>query len=59
VPATGTFVAAFSWQPLFGGVTIGAEVGRMTSRFGESRVPKYGPLLTRSVKRSRLRNAVC
>jgi hypothetical protein len=27
---------------LSGGVLIGAEVGRMTSRFGDSRVPKYG-----------------
>jgi hypothetical protein len=25
---------------------IGAEVGRMTSRFGESRDPKYGRLAT-------------
>jgi len=24
------------------GVMIGAELGRVTSRFGESRVPKYG-----------------
>jgi hypothetical protein len=40
--ATGAFIAAFSCRPLFGGVMIGAEVGRMTSRFGESRVPKYG-----------------
>jgi hypothetical protein len=40
--ATGAFIAAFIWQPLFGGVMIGAEVGRMTSRFGASRVPKYG-----------------
>jgi hypothetical protein len=40
--ATGDFIAAFTWQPLFGGVMIEADVGRMTSRFGESRVPKYG-----------------
>jgi hypothetical protein len=30
--ATDAFIAACSWQPLFGGVMIGAEVGRMTSR---------------------------
>jgi hypothetical protein len=40
--ATDACVAAFSRRPLHGGVMIGAEVGRMTSRFGESRVPKYG-----------------
>jgi hypothetical protein len=40
--ATDAFIAAFSWQPLSGGVTIGAEVGRMTSRVGQSCVPKYG-----------------
>ena len=34
----------FSWQPLSGGVMIGAEVGRMTSRVGESPAPKYGRL---------------
>jgi hypothetical protein len=34
---------SFSWRLLFGGVMIGAELGRMTSRFGESRAPKYGP----------------
>ena len=38
--ATGAFIAAFSWQPLSGGVMIGAEVGRMMSRVGESRVPR-------------------
>jgi hypothetical protein len=43
--ATGAFIAAFNWQPLSGGVMIGAAVGRMTSRFGESRGPKYGPLM--------------
>jgi hypothetical protein len=37
--ATGAFIAAFCWQTLLGGVMIGAEVGRMTSRVGESRVP--------------------
>jgi hypothetical protein len=42
---TGAFIAAFSWQPLSGGVMIGAEVGRMTSRVGERRVPKYGRLM--------------
>jgi hypothetical protein len=40
--ATGAFIAAFSWQPLSGGMMIGAELGRVTSRIGESRVPKYG-----------------
>lgn len=40
--ATGGFIAAFFWQPLSGGLMIGAEVGRMTSRVGESRDPKYG-----------------
>jgi hypothetical protein len=40
--ATGAFIAVFCWQPLFGGVMIGAEAGRMTSRFGGSRDPKYG-----------------
>jgi len=44
--ATGAFLAAFRWQRLSGGVMIGAEVGRMTSRFGESRDPKYGRLAT-------------
>jgi len=43
--ATGAFIAAFCWQPLSGGVMIGAEVGRMTSRFGKRRVPKYGRLM--------------
>jgi hypothetical protein len=38
-------ILLFSWQPLSGGVMIGAEVGRMTSRFGECRVPKYGRLM--------------
>jgi hypothetical protein len=41
-PATGAFIAAFPWQPLSGGVMIGVELGRMTTRFGESRVPNYG-----------------
>jgi hypothetical protein len=40
--ATDAFIAAFSWQQLSGGVLIGAELGRITSRFGDSRVPKYG-----------------
>jgi hypothetical protein len=40
--------AAFTWRPLAGGVMIGAEVDRMTSRVGESRVPKYGGLMQRS-----------
>jgi hypothetical protein len=40
-----TFIAAFCWQPLSGGVMIGAEVGRMMSRFGEGRGPKYGGLM--------------
>jgi hypothetical protein len=44
--ATDAFIAAFSWQPLFGGVMIAAELGRMTSRVGESRAPKYGGLMT-------------
>jgi hypothetical protein len=35
--ATDAFIAAFCWQPLSGGVLIGAEVGRITSRFGDSR----------------------
>jgi len=43
--ATGAFIAVFCWQPLFGGVMIGAEAGRMTSRFRESRAPKSGPVL--------------
>jgi hypothetical protein len=38
----GAFVASFAWQPLSGGVMIGAKVGRMTSRFSESRAPKSG-----------------
>jgi len=37
---------ALSWQPLSGGVMIGAEAGRITSRFGESRVSKYGRFST-------------
>jgi hypothetical protein len=41
-PATDAFLAAFSWQPLSGEVIIVVEAGRMTSRFGERRVPKYG-----------------
>jgi hypothetical protein len=44
-PATSACIVAFSRQPLFGGVMIGAEVGRMTSRFGESPAPKYGGLM--------------
>jgi len=40
--ATGALIIAVSWQPLFCGVMIGSEVARMTSRVGESRVPKYG-----------------
>jgi hypothetical protein len=40
--ATDAFIAEISWRPLFVGVMIGVEAGRMTSRFGESRVPKYG-----------------
>jgi hypothetical protein len=43
--ATDAIISAIFWQPLFGGVMIGAEVDRMTSRFGESRVPKYGGLM--------------
>jgi hypothetical protein len=39
--ATGAPIAAVSWQPLSGGVMIGAEVGRRASRVGDSRVPKY------------------
>ncbi len=46
--ATDAFIAAFFWQPLSGWVMIAAEVGRMTSRFGESRVPKYGRFLAAS-----------
>jgi hypothetical protein len=38
--ATDAFIAAFSWQPLSGGVMIAAEVGRITSGGGDSRVPK-------------------
>ena len=38
--ATGALIAAFSWQPLTSGVMIRAEVDRMTSRVGESPVPK-------------------
>ncbi|HUE16067.1 MAG TPA: hypothetical protein VMR25_17990 [Planctomycetaceae bacterium] len=41
----GLFIAAIFWQPLSGGMMIGGEVGRMTSRFGESRDPKYGGLM--------------
>jgi hypothetical protein len=43
--ATDTCIAAFSWRLPSGGVTIGAEVGRMMSRFGEGRGPKYGGLM--------------
>ena len=43
--ATGVFIVAICWQPLAGGVMIGAEVGRTTNRFGESRVPRYGGLM--------------
>ena len=42
--ATGDFIAVLCWQQLSGGVMIAAEVGRRTSRFRESRVPKYGRL---------------
>jgi hypothetical protein len=52
--ATGTFIAAFTWQPLSGGVMIGAKVDRMTSRFGESRASIYGPLMGCPGKRLRL-----
>jgi uncharacterized membrane protein len=38
--AWGALIAAVFWQPLSGGVMIRAELGRMTSRFGESRAPK-------------------
>jgi len=31
---------------------IAAELGRMTSRFGESRVPKYGRFAARFEKRT-------
>ena len=44
-PATGAFIAAFSWQPLAGGVMIGAEVGRTKSRVDGGLAPKYGRLL--------------
>jgi hypothetical protein len=43
--ATDAFLAPCSWQPLSGGVMIGAEVARMTSHVGGSRVPKYGGFL--------------
>jgi hypothetical protein len=52
--AADAFIAAFSWQPLSGGVMIAAEVGRITSRFGVSRVPKYGRFSKRPEKRSGL-----
>jgi hypothetical protein len=42
--ATDALIAAFTRQPLSVGVMIGAEAGRMTSRFGESRAPKCGRL---------------
>jgi len=48
---TDAFIAAFSWRPLSGGVTIAAELGRMTNGDGESRVPKYGRLMVRVEKR--------
>jgi hypothetical protein len=51
------FIAAFSWQPLSGGAMIGAEVGRRISRFGERRVPKYGPLMACPGKGMRLRES--
>jgi hypothetical protein len=38
---TDTFIAAFCWQPLAGGVKIVVEVGRMTNRVSNSRAPKY------------------
>jgi hypothetical protein len=44
--ATSAFIAAFSWQSLAGGVMIAAEVGHLTIRVGEIRVPKYGGLMT-------------
>jgi len=50
--ATDAFIAAFCWQPLLGGVMIGAEVGRMTSRFGERGVPKYGRISIPAEKRT-------
>jgi hypothetical protein len=40
----GPFIAAIFWRPLSGGMMIRVEAGRMTSRFGDSRVPKYGRL---------------
>jgi hypothetical protein len=40
--ATGACIAAFSWRLPSGWVMIRATVGRMTSHFGERRVPKYG-----------------
>jgi hypothetical protein len=43
-PRQGAFIAAFSWQPVYGGVMIGAGVSGMTSRVDESRPPKYGRL---------------
>jgi hypothetical protein len=45
--ATDAFIAAFCWQPLSGGMMIGGEAGRMTSHFGERRVPKYGRISAR------------
>lgn len=40
--ATGASIAAFSREAPSGGMMVGAEVGRMTSRPGGSRDPKYG-----------------
>jgi hypothetical protein len=40
--ATEAFIAEISWRPLFVGVLIGGRWPAMTSRFGDSRVPKYG-----------------
>jgi hypothetical protein len=55
--ARDAFIAAFSRQRLVGGVMIGAQVGRMTSRFGESRASKYGRLMACPGKRMRLRES--
>jgi hypothetical protein len=54
---TSVLIAALSWQPLSGGVMIGPEMGRMTSRFGESCVSKYGGFSVRPRKRLRLRES--
>ncbi len=43
--AVGAFIAVLCWQLLSGKVMIGAEVGRIRSRFGDSRVRKYGHLM--------------